>query len=84
MLLPVAPYLSLDRALVLHEEAELRIKVNTDHEAHLMADGQEFVPLQDHDEIVIHKHPHEGRFARVGSPSYFYRRLLQRLGFEKV
>lgn len=84
LLLPVAPYLSLDRALVLHEEAELRIKVNTDHEAHLMADGQEFVPLQDHDEIVIHKHQHEGRFARVSSPSYFYRRLLQRLGFEKI
>lgn len=83
LLIPVAPYLSLDRALVLHEEATARIRISTNNEAHLMADGQDFAPLQEGDEIVIYKHNHEGSFARVGNTSYFYRRLLKRLGFER-
>lgn len=83
LLIPVAPYLSLDRALVLHEEAIARIRVSTANEAHLMSDGQDATPLQEGDEIVICKHNHEGSFARVGNSSYFYRRLLKRLGFER-
>jgi NAD+ kinase len=83
LLLPVAPYLSLDRALILHEEATARVRVSTENEAHLMADGQDFAPLREGDEVVIRKHIHEGRFARVGETGYFYNRLLKRLGFER-
>lgn len=83
LLLPVAPYLSLDRALVLHEEARATVRVNSDHEAYLMADGQEAILLQNHDEVLITKHEHVAQFVRMGHSSYFYRRLLQRLGFER-
>ena len=83
VLIPVAPYLSLDRALVLHEEAVARIRVRSYHEAFLTADGQDAIPLQNEDEIIIFKHQHEASFLRVGQTSYFYRRLLKRLGFER-
>ena len=40
VVVPVAAHLSLNRALVLHEEAEISIRVEMDHEANLTADGQ--------------------------------------------
>ncbi|MFK7800185.1 MAG: NAD(+)/NADH kinase [Anaerolineae bacterium] len=83
LLMPVAPYLSLDRALVLHQEAQAHIRVRTNHGAILSVDGQESLEVADSDEIVIHRHDHVARFARVGEKGYFYRRLFKRLGFER-
>ncbi len=83
LLMPVAPYLSLDRALVLHQEAVATIRVRTDHGAILTVDGQETLALIDGDEIKITRHHHVARFARVGEKGYFYRRLFKRLGFER-
>ncbi len=80
---PVAAHLSLNRALVFHEEAEISIKVNTGHEATLTADGQEGVLLQNGDVVMIKKHVNHCCFARVDSSGYFYRRLMQRLGFSR-
>jgi NAD+ kinase len=81
VVLPVAAHLSLNRALVLHEEAEISIRVDMDHEANLTADGQEGASLQSGDRVVIQKHNQPCLFARVDSPGYFYRRLMRRLGF---
>lgn len=81
VVLAVAPHLSLNRALVLHEEAEIAIRVHMDHEATLTADGQACMPLQDGDDVVVKKHENYSCFARVESSGYFYRRLMGRLGF---
>lgn len=81
VVVPVAAHLSLDRALVLHEEAEIAIQVNMDHEATLTADGQQGVSLVDGDCVIITKHEEDAAFVRVDNAGYFYRRLLQRLGF---
>lgn len=81
VVVPVAAHLSLDRALVLHEEAEIAIQVFMDHEAMLTADGQQGVALVDGDQIIITKHDEYAAFVRVDNAGYFYRRLLQRLGF---
>ena len=75
VVVPVAAHLSLNRALVFHEEAEISIKVNTGH--------QDAVLLQDGDTVVIKKHANYCCFARVASSGYFYRRLMQRLGFSR-
>ena len=83
VVVPVAAHLSLNRALVFHEEAEISIKVSTDHEATLTADGQDGVMLQDGDVVVIKKHANHCCFARVDSSGYFYRRLMHRLGFSR-
>jgi NAD+ kinase len=81
VVLPVAAHLSLDRALVLHEEAEILVIVEMDHEANLTADGQEGTLLRSGDRILIQKHDQPCLFARVDTPGYFYRRLMRRLGF---
>lgn len=80
VVVPVAAHLSLDRALVLHEEAEIAIEVQMDHEASLMADGQDGISMEDGDKVIVRKHDHYCSFARVESSGYFYRRLMRRLG----
>lgn len=81
IVMPVAAHLSLDRALVLHEEAEITIQVHMGHEAMLTADGQDGLGLESDDEVIIRKHDHYSYFARVESSGYFYRRLMDRLGY---
>lgn len=81
VVVPVAAHLSLNRALVLHEDAEISIDVRMDHEANLTADGQQGSAVENGDRIVVHKHEHPCLFARVDAAGYFYRRLMRRLGF---
>ncbi len=83
LVIPVAPHLGLNRALVLPQDAAATVQVRMDHEANLTADGQDTVHLQDGDEIEIRKHHLQSCFARVGSSGYFYDRLMQRLGLSK-
>lgn len=81
VVVPVAAHLSLNQALVLHEEAEISIRVEMDHEANLTADGQLGSPVENGDRVTVTKHPQPINFARVESSGYFYRRLMRRLGF---
>lgn len=81
VVLPVAPHLSFDRALVLHETAEIKIEVNMDHEAYITPDGQHGISVQDGDAVFIRKNEQLIPFARVDTPGYFYRRLMGRLGY---
>lgn len=81
VVVPVAAHLSLNRSLVLHEEARLDIRVEANNETNLTADGQSGVQLEIGDRVVIVKHEKPCLFARVDDPGYFYRRLMQRLGF---
>lgn len=80
LVMPVAAHLSLDRALVLHEMAEISILVHCEYDATLTADGQAGVDVEDGDRIIIGKYAHESHFARVDDRSYFYHSLLERLG----
>ncbi|MEW5989010.1 MAG: NAD(+)/NADH kinase [Chloroflexota bacterium] len=80
MVLPVAPHLSLDRALVLHPEAIVCVEINRPQEALLAADGQETTDLQEDDLVTIRKSQHECLFTRLGKSNYFYHRLIARLG----
>lgn len=80
VVVPVAPHLSFDRAVILHEEAEIMIRVKMDHEAYLTPDGQDGVSLQSEDQVLIRKADNVCLFARVESAGYFYRRLMGRLG----
>ncbi len=81
VIVPVAAHLSLNRALVLHEEVNIAITVEMDHEAMLTADGQQGATIEDGDRILIERHKRDALFARVETSGYFYRRLMQRLGF---
>ena len=81
LVLPVAPHLSFERPVVLHQEAVVKVQVETEHSAVATADGQEAAFLQDGDEVVVSKHSHDSLFARVHDSGYFYHRLMQRLSY---
>jgi NAD+ kinase len=75
LLVPVAPHLSVDRAVVLHEGSSVRVVVHTAHQAILSIDGGPPSPVQDGDSIEIRAGEHSARFARLQDPGYFYSNL---------
>jgi len=79
VLIPIAPHLSLDRAIVLALGASVEIVVETDHRAMITVDGQYELKLRDGDRVHVEASPYVSRFARVQPPSYFYRTLMERL-----
>jgi NAD+ kinase len=79
LVIPIAPHLSLDRAVVLAEGSTVSVEVSTDHTAMLTIDGQFEVELQDEDMVVIKASPHRACFIRMQEPTYFYRTLMARL-----
>jgi NAD+ kinase len=75
LIIPIAPHLSLDRAIILQEGASVSITVATNHEAVLSVDGQPPVPMQNGDELRAAAGDHVASFVRFQDPSYFYRNL---------
>ncbi|MEA3345974.1 MAG: NAD(+)/NADH kinase [Chloroflexota bacterium] len=79
LLVPIAPHLSLDRAIVLADGATISINVSTDHAAILTVDGQSAVDLADGDRVLVQASSHTGLFVRTQERGYFYRTLMKRL-----
>jgi NAD+ kinase len=79
LIVAVAPHLSVDRALVLHEGSKVRVTVHTDHQAALSADGQSPVRLENGDQVEVRASDHTVLFARVRDPGYFYANLTSRM-----
>jgi len=79
LVVPIASYLSLDRAIVLSEGAKVEVEVSTDHRAILTVDGQIHTELKDADRVVVGASPHNCRFLRLQDRGYFYRNLMKRL-----
>lgn len=79
LVIPVAPHMSMDRAVVLSEGAEVRLRVYSDHSAMLTVDGQFEVEVDDSDEIVVDSSPYRARFVRLRPRSYFYQTLMDKL-----
>lgn len=79
LLTPIAPHLSMDRAIVLSQETQIDIQVSTDHPAILTIDGQFEVSLEDSDIIRVSAAPVESHFVRTQEKTYFYRTLMERL-----
>lgn len=75
LLMPVAPHLSIDRAIVLSEGASVFIRVKTKHEAVVSVDGQEPVHLSSDDGVRILAHEKSLIMVRFEDPGYFYRNL---------
>jgi NAD+ kinase len=75
LLVPIAPHLSIDRAIVLAEGSSVKIEVHTSHEAVLSLDGQPPISLDDGDCVHIFASSHSLQFVRFQDPGYFYRNL---------
>lgn len=74
LLVPIAPHLSVDRAVVLSEGASVSILVK-EGEAVLSVDGQIPVGLAEGDLVEVHAGDYSADFVRFGDPGYFYRNL---------
>lgn len=81
LLIPVAPHLSLERAIVLSKGITVRVRISTDHTAVMTVDGQLEIEVADGDELLMRASPWTGKFVRLREKNYFYRTLLRRLGW---
>jgi NAD+ kinase len=81
LLVPIAPHLSLDRALVLSKGVTINVEISTDHKAVLTIDGQVEIELVNKDEIVMSAGPWKAQFVRLQARNYFYQTLMRRLGW---
>lgn len=80
LLIPVAPHLSIERAIVLARGSTVTVIVRTEHAAVISGDGAIEQPLCDGDRVIVEAGPHSARFVRVQEPGYFYRTLMERMG----
>lgn len=81
LLIPIAPHLCMERAIVLSQGATVRTEVATDHAVQLTVDGQFDVSLCDGDMMVVRASPYASYFVRTQERNYFYRTLMERLRF---
>jgi NAD+ kinase len=79
LVIPIAPHLTLDRAIVLAQGAVVGVNVGTDHEAILTVDGQFAFEIRDGDRVCVQASEHVSHFIRLGDHTYFYHMLLDRL-----
>jgi len=74
LLVPIAPHLSADRAVVLAEGASVSITVHSG-EAVASIDGQTPLGLSHGDRVEVRASEYTTLLVRFGDPSYFYRNL---------
>jgi NAD+ kinase len=79
LLVPVAPHLSVDRAIILSEGARVSMTASSDHQAVLSVDGQDPVLLTDDDRVDVFAGDHSLRFIRFFDDGYFYRSLMSHM-----
>jgi NAD+ kinase len=75
LLVPVAPHLSIDRAIVMAAGSSVCITVHSDHQAELCVDGQLPLEMMDGDCVKVYASEHSVHFVRFQDPGYFYRNL---------
>jgi NAD+ kinase len=74
LLVPIAPHLSVDRAVVLSEGTSVSITL-IGGDAVLSVDGQIPIGLAEGDVVDVRSGDYSARFVRFGDPGYFYRNL---------
>ncbi len=74
LIVPIAPHLSVDRAVVLAEGSSISIAVNSDN-AVISVDGAIPNGLAEDDRVEVRAAEYTAQFVRFGDPGYFYRNL---------
>lgn len=74
LIVPIAPHLSVDRAVVLAEGSAVNITVQSDN-AVLSVDGQTPIGLDADDRVDVRSAEYSAKFVRFGDVGYFYRNL---------
>ncbi|MBN2085180.1 MAG: NAD(+)/NADH kinase [Anaerolineales bacterium] len=79
LLIPVAPHLSVERAIVLPDGAEVTIRLHSEAPAVLSCDGQHQEEMLNHDRVFIRSSELSARLIRARDRGYFYRNIAARL-----
>jgi len=74
LLVPIAPHLSVERAIVLSEGTSVSITLRSG-DAVLSVDGQVPIALAENDVVNVRAGEYAAQFVRFGDPGYFYRNL---------
>ncbi len=80
LIIPVAPHLSMDRAVILSEGAEVTMTVHTVHEAAMSVDGHPPVHMLDGDSVRVMANTTTVHFIRFQDRGYFYRNITAYMG----
>jgi len=75
LIVPVAPHLSMDQAVVLPEGASVEITTTSDHQAVMSVDGHAPVNLKNGDVVRVKASEFSFKFVVFQDPGYFYRNL---------
>jgi len=75
LLVPIAPHLSVDRAVVLSEGSSVSIMLQSEAQAVMSVDGQIPIGLAENDRVNVRAGDYAAKFARFGDPGYFYKNL---------
>jgi NAD+ kinase len=75
LIIPVAPHLSMDRAIILSQGSSVTINAYTDHQALLSVDGQSPEIMEDGDQVKVEAGDHTVNFVRFQDRGYFYRNI---------
>lgn len=78
LLIPIAPHLSFDRAIVLSEGVTVSMTILSDNGI-LSVDGQTPIGMDEHDRVDVHAGENTVKFIRFGDPGYFYRNLTEHM-----
>jgi NAD+ kinase len=79
LLVPVAPHLSIDRAIVLAEGTTVSMTAEGDHPPVLSLDGQMPIEITPEDRVVVRASHHTVLFVRFQEPGYFYHNLTKHM-----
>jgi NAD+ kinase len=79
ILVPVAAHLTNVSSMVLHDNAQISLELQSRHHASLAVDGRENLPLLEGDIVEIQRSAEVCVFARIRPPSEFYANLIRRL-----
>ncbi len=83
IIVPVAPHLSAQHAVVLPGSETVHITLEPDQQAVLSVDGLADVALREGDSVDVQASQFKARFLRLGPPTDFYLRMANQLGWHR-
>jgi len=83
VVVPVAPHLAAQHAVVLPQNEVVHITLEPRQQAVLSVDGENDLQLREHDTVVAQVSAHHARFLRFHGRTDFYLRVAARLGWHR-
>jgi NAD+ kinase len=83
LIVPIAPHLSVERAVVLSEGSSVSIHIQGENTV-LSVDGQEASVLAEDDHVNVRADEFTAQFVRFGNPGYFYRNLTAHMNQNSI